>query len=69
MPKVHVQARVDAELVRWFEQNFTAATKQSFVEGCFRYLKLAVESGRLPTPESYLAVSAVEAYTKTNEVT
>jgi hypothetical protein len=59
--KVHVQARVDADLVQWFEENFSIATKQSFIENCFLYLRLSVEAGRLPTPEVYVASSAIQA--------
>lgn len=57
--KVHVQARVDEDLMNWFEENFSFATKQRFIEGCFKYLRLVVESKDLPTPETYLA-SAVK---------
>lgn len=61
MNKVHVQARVDADLIEWFEEHFSIATKQSFIENCFKYLQLTVEKGRLPTPEVYVAAAVAQA--------
>lgn len=52
--KRHVQARVDEELIDWFEENCGGMSKQKFIEGCFYYLRLAVEIGRLPPPDVYL---------------
>lgn len=58
MARRHVQATIDAELLDWFDENYSVATKQSFIEGCFRYLRFLVESGAVPTPEVYTALSA-----------
>jgi len=53
--KRHVQARVDEELLEWFEEHCHWMSKQGFIEGCFYYLRLAVEKGRLPMPDTYIA--------------
>lgn len=56
-----VQVKVPEEDLAWFEINFSMATKQGFVADCFRYLRLAVESGVLPTPNAYSAKAAMNA--------
>lgn len=54
-PAVHVQSRVDASDVLWFERNFPSVTKAAFIAGCFRYLRLLVEKGEIPRGDSFIA--------------
>jgi len=64
MRRVLVQARIDADLNDWVNDQFGRGFKQRFVEGCFKSLNIMIAEGRMPTPSDYARKATADTAVK-----